>query len=40
MEKPINENLITKLWRQLTTNKLMLTHWLSKFMKFVQLAIV
>jgi hypothetical protein len=40
MEEPINEIPITKLGCQLATNNLMLTHCLSKFMKFVQLTIV
>jgi hypothetical protein len=39
MEKPKDENLVTKLWCQLATNSLLIVH-LSEFMKLVELAIV
>jgi len=39
MEKPRDENPITKLWHQLATNNWMLIHP-SKFMKFAKLVIV
>jgi len=39
MTKPRDENLVIKLWHQLTTNNLFIQH-LSKFMQFVGLTIV
>ncbi len=39
MEKPRDENLMTKLWHQLATNNL-LVHRLSKFMQLAKLVIV
>jgi hypothetical protein len=39
MEKPKDENPITKLWCQLATNSLLVVHF-SEFMKLVELAIV
>jgi hypothetical protein len=39
MEKPKDENPVTKLWCQLATNSLLVVH-LSGFMKLVELAIV
>jgi hypothetical protein len=39
MAKPRDENLVIKLWHQLTTNNLFI-QVLFKFMRFVELAIV
>jgi hypothetical protein len=39
MAKPRDENLVIKLWHQLTANNVFIQH-LSKFMQFVELTIV